>query len=636
MDAGETKTERPFTYCVLQQPAPRYFTPRSTDGRDPAHLSGIKQVNLIVGPNNSGKSHLLRMLCKTIESRAGYGSGYPHLAALRNQPEAQEIREFTGAFPSADRVRAELSSESLAEGEAFFAVQHLSRLTQELREAPARWQEDWDALLGRLIKKLPTNYHAEWQRPTGKTFVPLYLSSVRTTRLPPFFEVPPKRQQPQAARIAKELGLLFGPVSVRGDDERRASQPQLVTGELIADEIRAHRLGDRGKRAHLQKFEDFLGRHYFDGQSVDLIPRDDAGSELHVRIGGEKERPFHQLGDGLQHILVMTWPMFMEQDRDLVLAIEEPELCLHPGLQRKVLQSFLDAPTGKSGSRTVFLATHSNHLIDAALETMPDDVALFEVRKRAPKGHDGGADYDPEFVVRPAGRDDPELLRTLGVRPSSVFLANATIWVEGISDRLFLRRWLELYFEKVSRRFTEDVHFAFVEYAGGNRVHYEFWPEAAEIGEKIKVERISREWFLVADGDGVGESTTGKKAEKIRELRAAEAAGKPVFVTKSREIENLVAAPVLKAWMRERWKRPGDGEPGFTQADYAEEYLGAFLKNLGWGEPPETAAESGTTRNKAEFARQINALTATYDDLSAEAQGLVERLAKFIEDANQR
>jgi energy-coupling factor transporter ATP-binding protein EcfA2 len=633
--------ERPFTYCVLnQQGAPRYFTPRSTGGEDPGHLSGIKPVNLIVGPNNSGKSHLLRMLCKTIESRGGYGAGYPHLAALRQRPESNAVRSFVGTFPSVDRLRAELGDESIAEGEAFFSVHRLSQLTDEIRASPERWpggwEGDWHTLLERLQKALPKGHREEWVRPDRKTFVPIYLSSFRTTRLPPF-EQPPIRAQPQGATIAEKLGLLHGRLDTVGNDERSSFRARLETGELIAEQIRAHRLGDRTKREQLARFENFLGKQYFEGLSVDLIPRDDAASELHVRIGGEKERPFHQLGEGLQHILVMTWPMFMEQERDLVLVVEEPELCLHPGLQRRVLQSFTEAPLGASGSRTVFLATHSNHLIDAALEMLPDDVAVFQVRKRAPKGIAPGVDYDPQFEVRTTGRDDPEVLRALGVRPSSVLLANATIWVEGISDRLFLRRWLELHFAKTGTGFTEDIHFAFVEYGGGNRVHYDFWPAtAAESSEGIRVDRISGDWFLVADGDGITESTAGEKADKVRELRAQEAAGKPVFVTKSREIENLVAAPILKKWMRKRWKVSGQGEPAFTQEDFSEACLGSFLQGLDWGDAGAIATESGTIREKARFAREINELTPDFESLSQEAKGLVERLGAFIEASNPR
>ena len=125
-------------------------------------------------------------------------------------------------------------------------------------------------------------------------------------------------------------------------------------------------------------------------------------------------------------------------------------------------------------------------------------------------------------------------------------------------------------------------------------------------------------------------------------LRAAEAAGRDVFVTKSREMENLIAAPVLIRWMKEvNWSGAPDIEPTFTRTDYKDVGLGAFLHAKGdecWapGKRTRIIADGGTVLGKPRFAREICGLTETYADLSEEARTLVEKLAEFIKASNPR
>ena len=114
-----------------------------------------------------------------------------------------------------------------------------------------------------------------------------------------------------------------------------------------------------------------------------------------------------------------------------------------------------------------------------------------------------------------------------------------------------------------------------------------------------------------------------------------------MFVTKSREIENLIAAPVLIRWMKEvNWLSAPDVEPNFSQDHYKDRGLGKFLHEEGakcWvtGKRERIIADGETILAKPRFAREICALTKKYEDLSEEAKGLVERLAKFIDDANR-
>lgn len=83
---------------------------------------------------------------------------------------------------------------------------------------------------------------------------------------------------------------------------------------------------------------------------------------------------------------------------------------------------------------------------------------------------------------------DHELLTSLGVRPSSLYLANCTIWVEGVTDRMYLSKLMQKYIQELEhstssqearkaekyKSFMPNFHYAFIEYAGGNITHWSF------------------------------------------------------------------------------------------------------------------------------------------------------------------
>ena len=50
-----------------------------------------------------------------------------------------------------------------------------------------------------------------------------------------------------------------------------------------------------------------------------------------------------------------------------------------------------------------------------------------------------------KFIIKNVNSGNNELLRQLGVNNTSVFLANSSIWVEGISDRNYIKAFLIAY-----------------------------------------------------------------------------------------------------------------------------------------------------------------------------------------------
>ena len=78
-----------------------------------------------------------------------------------------------------------------------------------------------------------------------------------------------------------------------------------------------------------------MSENFFD-KRITLIPSQSNGF-ITVKIGDEIERPIYELGDGIQSIIILTLPLFLNKGNNLLVFIEEPEKLLHPGLQRKLV-----------------------------------------------------------------------------------------------------------------------------------------------------------------------------------------------------------------------------------------------------------------------------------------------------------
>ena len=77
--------------------------------------------------------------------------------------------------------------------------------------------------------------------------------------------------------------------------------------------------------------------------------------------------------------------------------------------------------------------------------------------------------FDP-IVANAINVDNVKILDLLGVRNSSVFLSNCVIWTEGVTDRMLLRKLLELF---TDFSYLEDRHYSFAEYGGSNLENFD-------------------------------------------------------------------------------------------------------------------------------------------------------------------
>ncbi|WP_375560538.1 AAA family ATPase [Bernardetia sp. OM2101] len=417
---------------------------------------------------------------------------------------------------------------------------------------------------------------------------------------------------------------------------------RIFTGLGLYEDCKNLLLGAKKDRDKIRKFEEFLSECFFDGKDANLIPsiKDDI---LHVRIGNE-EFPISQLGDGIQSVIILTYPLFFNQGKHMLFFFEEPEQCLHPAYQRVFMETLMRK---EFDTFQYFFTTHSNHLLDITLEI--DKVSIYTFKKT------NDSMDNPTFEIENVDNENTDILRLIGVRNSSVFLSNCTIWVEGITDRIYMRKYLEVFQEEEIRKakeekrqitnYLEDIHYSFVEYGGNNITHWSFL-EDDDNDDTILVDRLCGKLFLITDQDGAEEKedgTTEKTAKINRFEKLEEKLGERYYCLKAREIENILATDVLKKVVKSY--QPKDNtklkfKKNFTYENYKKnEKIGEFINDniIGCTRKGGYAAPSGTIKgNKAEFAKRAVKEINSINDLSEEARDLTEKLHDFISEQNKK
>lgn len=320
----------------------------------------------------------------------------------------------------------------------------------------------------------------------------------------------------------------------------------IFTGLNLYNEIINARNGNKDARNKFYDFEKFVGNNFFGGKEIDIIANLDTNkmhlndnSEDLINISfsnksGEKEegKNLFELGDGIQALIILMYSVFMAPN-DTMIFIDEPELNLHPGMQRLFLDQITNNEDLTKKNLTYVIATHSNHLLDLTIEN--ENISIYSFSKNE----------NEKCVIKNVVVGDNELLRELGVNNSSVFLANCSIWVEGNSDRNYLKAFLIAYCNtnKDKPMPKEDIDFAFLEYAGSNLSHYDFNNEDEG---NINAYALNNRIFILADTDeSQNKKNKHEKLKKFSELNK----NNLVYETTGdyREIENLLREEVWNA-----------------------------------------------------------------------------------------
>lgn len=253
--------------------------------------------------------------------------------------------------------------------------------------------------------------------------------------------------------------------------------------------------------------------------------------EVFLKEEGMSRCPLSRMGSGLKTIILVLLNLLVIPELDeyknkkMVYGFEELENNLHPAMQRKLFEYIYEF--AEMHDVQVFITTHSHVAINAFYDK--DDAGIFHVYKQ-----DGRA-----FVKRiESYLDKTRILDDLDVKASDLLQSNGIIWVEGPSDRVYIKHWLDLYFPD---RFVEGVHYQFLYYGGRLLSQY----SAEEVTELISVIKTNRNVVIVMDSDKRNRNARLNDTKK-RIIAEFDALGMMSWVTKGKEIENYIPKTAIE------------------------------------------------------------------------------------------
>ncbi|MGG1846182.1 AAA family ATPase [Bacillus wiedmannii] len=594
--------------------------------KDTKKISNLSKINIFVGTNNSGKSRMLRNLF--IENPTMFTPSGVDLEKVNTV-----INEFK------QRVTSSIVRNNIVDYDDIISdLNNLHNITYVV---------EGEEYLSELHKQVQKLLHINGSKNVstsgvsyGSTDYEGINNNLRGVAEDIIKEV--DQEMPQKYSFHKVyIPTLRGLRTLEGNDNpylQRTKvdyfggqeQVDVFTGLDLYQEVKNLLLGSLEDREKITEFQEFLGRVFFDGQQVTLVPSIKS-DVLYVKIGEEREQAIHNLGDGIQSIIILTFPLFKYRDKNLLMFIEEPELYLHPGLQRKLLETMM---CEGDNHFQYFITTHSNHFLDLTLDI--EQISIYSFHKELDDSEQ--KEKDAKFMVENVSNEDNNVLEMLGVRNSSVFLSNCTIWVEGITDRYYLRHFLKLYIDSVDKEFEvkEDFHFSFVEYSGNNITHWSFLDDEGVDGEptysSMNVDRLCSRLLLITDKDSEKKlSRQQKLAEKLRDR---------YYCLNCKEIENVLAKHVLLKVIADYEKvsvEELEFTSDFTERGYRNQYLGKFIdeKLVNKRRRGSYGSTSGTVSDKVLFCKKAISHINSIDDLSEEAKALCEKIYQFIKSNNE-
>lgn len=584
-------------------------------------IDDIKKVNLLIGPNNSGKSRMMRTLFW-----GNYIAIFGNNSAHQFQKVAKDLLQLLDLHNvvSVDGYKAiglrgldrgvplKFESNASTTFKDFFNKVPLQiAITSAVEKSEESnlvslgpFVREWNKLMPQLNDMFKVIHNQMTKNNSGGVYIPI----LRGTR--PLGENSSTSKDIFAERSRRDY---FNKMNDSQKDD-------IVGGYNMYKEVENLLLGDINERTLIGEYEKFLAEHFFH-QKVVIIPK--RGEDvLLVTIGDEEERLIYDLGDGVQAIILLTFPIFMRKDNECTFYIEEPELNLHPSLQRK----FLRCLSMSFPKHQYFLSTHSNHFLEAISEY--EDVSIYSFKKAFKQNC---------FHVQKLNSIKTDVLDNLGVRNSSVLMANCTIWVEGITDRLYLSKYLEIYSKHRAHQvkqafssFKEDQHYSFVEYAGSNIVHWTFNDQP---DENINASYISNNILLIADSDHdpKGNVTSAKK-KRFDSLKSS--LGKNFVLIDGKEIENILHSQVILKVIADYEGKEID------KIAYNNSGLIPKNKNLGkWinesvDDLSRDYSRESTISDKLNFCKKSLKYINSYDDMTKEARNLCQKIYSFIRECN--
>lgn len=239
-------------------------------------------------------------------------------------------------------------------------------------------------------------------------------------------------------------------------------------------------------------------------------------------------------GSGLKTILLILINLYLipnileNSGKEAIFAFEEIENNLHPALQHRLFNYLYDYSINHN--KKLFITTHSHIAINTFYGR--NGVSIYHVTK-----NNGISSID----IIENDQKKMSILDDLGVKASDIFQSNGIIWVEGPSDRIYIKRWLEVF---CPNDIIEGRDFQFAYYGGRLLAHYTCNDEESKTNELINVLKTNRHAAIVMDSDKRTKNSH-INATKRRIRDEFKSLGSFCWITEGREIENYLSGRAI-------------------------------------------------------------------------------------------
>lgn len=550
-------------------------------GPDLVYIKDLGKINIFIGKNNSGKSNILRF-CKHL-SDIRFGQQYKGF---------EQSVDYCVNLPEKDiRFAIQIKRGSPITGELFSQIAStFSFSALEFDKAFPEWSKD-------IWFTFSTKYFGgDWQRQIaieeiGKLIedrcdqhATNHLASKLLNYTGGSHE---KRSRDLAKVIVELLNLSFQAYIIEAFRQITAETEETnISGRGLIKklrEIQAPELSQYQKsKEKFSKINTFVR---------DLLGESDAYLEIpanlddvYVSIKG-KILPLHSLGTGIHELIILAAAVTIIDNS--IFCIEEPEIHLHPELQKKFI-NYIKQYTNNQ----YLITTHSNAFFDI------DGVNIYYCRLK---------DQYTACDLISTDVEKHSVLSDLGYKASDILQSNFIIWVEGPSDRIYLNRWIQ----GKDPSLIEGLHYSIMFYGGRLLSHLAF--DSPEVNEFIQLCKLNRNAAIVIDSDKRSQyqKINSTKQRIIKDFQQNNCA---VWLTKGKEIENYISEELLNTAV--------------------STIHPSIKKHIKWDRFSDmTTLGKGKAFDKVAVAREISLQPSDYSVLDLDKQ--ITQLIKNIQNANK-
>jgi hypothetical protein len=473
----------------------------------PLILPKFSHINVLTGPNNSGKSSVFRFL--------------RHIRSIASQFKEDNVREISGSSFSIDEhMHWQRDKTVPIKGVLTFLSEELDKsLPKEV------WDTEERCGVELWFERKSVGLEPHWYN----------IADCMRAKVYPFFAGLHESHNfimRQAMREWSVTARFFDPI--RSLD--RIGKSGAIDGSSVVKDLYSKR-ENTSNTLEYENLIEFISVHSSEllefGGTPPIGPVEVRGTSDNARLwirSGRNFVPIESLGTGIAQLIVLFSYLALDRDREMTYFLEEPETHLHPGLLKRLI-----AMLKRFTNIQFFITTHSSAILDC----LSDNDTVYLLRQEV-----AGACH---AIPCKAFTEQFRILDLLGVSARDTLQSNCTIWVEGPTDRVYVRQWIK----EAQKGFPstpeliEGSDYSIVSYGGKLLSHF-----GLEIGDSnlIEVMKVNRFNAVLMDRDKPPGTIDADLSETKRRILSEASRDSWHFfaaTTDKREIENDVPQSLL-------------------------------------------------------------------------------------------